>query len=156
MKCQKPGSSCTQQCLDWRPRVSHIHILVVCPLAGFKDSFYLHLSIIHPGSPFLFSLCLFRLSLSFHAPFVSAFCLYSPLCLRVAFILLLFVSDSASPRHGPPYFSASYFLSLHSSIYISYSQAVHGNELSASVRHSQWCGRRAASLSLSLSLLLSL
>lgn len=38
-----------------------------------------------------------------------------------------------------------------SSIYIGHSQTVHGNELSASLRHSRWCGRWAASLSLSVS-----
>lgn len=35
--------------------------------------------------------------------------------------------------------------------FIAHSQTVHGNELSASLRHSQWCGRRAASLLLSVS-----
>lgn len=72
------------------------------------------------------------------------------------FLLSLLLTPSIHPRLGFTSTWTSIFLCLllpftGCSIYIAHSQTVHGNELSASLRHSHWCGRRAASLSLSVS-----
>lgn len=115
------------------------------PIIYCHTLFSLHLSL---------SLCLSSISLSPHSPlrfnclFISSYlpyfaftcCLYS----SVAWFHLSMDFHNSLPL------ASSFFHSLQY-IHISHSETVHWNELSASVRHSQWCGRRAASLSLCLS-----
>lgn len=96
----------------------------------------------------------FLLLLAFPVFFPSSRCLFVLSCpLRFSFLFVL-----PSVFSLPSYSLYSSLPRLHlllpftrSGIYIAPTQTVHGNELSASLRHSQWCGRSAAPLSLSVS-----
>ncbi len=121
-----------------KARVSHIHIFVVCPLAGHTDSLFTS-GYFCSSSSFLFSV--FKIQLFVYA------------------LLSVFASTSHSlySRLTRLHRGVDLHISLPpltcSTIFIAHSQTVHGNELSASLRHSQ-CGRRAAPLSCSVSVLI--
>lgn len=72
---------------------------------------------------------------------VMHFFLSYVLCTSFCFTFTLprFITKLASPQHGPLYFWAFFYLSvaaMYICMYICRSQTVHGNELSASLRHS--------------------
>lgn len=124
---------------------------------GHIDSFYLLL-----GTPAPLS-CLFFVVVCLFVSSVSV-CPLMPPCpprIKLSFYVLSPVFNSPSSSYSSqtqrifavlcllPPFTRSTIHSIHS-------QTIHGNELPASARHSQRCGRRAASLSLSRFCCLSL